>query len=264
MLLHFFKYHGTGNDFIILDNRKEIFPGSHEKLVASLCDRRFGIGADGLMLLQTSKPGTDFKMVYFNADGRESTMCGNGGRCIVSFAAKLGLFERNTTFMAIDGIHEAILQSHNYVRLRMSDVNEVEQNPEFYYLNTGSPHYVQFVSDAANINVYLEGRKIRYNERFKARGTNVNFVQDNGDSIFVRTYERGVENETLSCGTGIVAAAISSCLKRKSDGLSYNVPVTTRGGKLKVSFDHQNGKFTNIWLEGPVTFVFEGSIEVQF
>ncbi|MBN2272755.1 MAG: diaminopimelate epimerase [Bacteroidales bacterium] len=261
MLLNFSKYQGAGNDFIIVDNRDNNFPRSDKSLVARLCDRKFGIGADGLMLLQNAATGHDFEMVYFNSDGRESTMCGNGGRCIAAFAARLQLIEKETTFLAADGMHEAILLQPETVRLHMTDVDKVEKNDAFCFLNTGSPHYVKFVTDAAGINVYHEGMNIRYSNRFKEQGTNVNFVQDMGDSIFVRTYERGVENETLSCGTGIVASAISSYLQKNTDEPSFTIPVSAPGGKMVVSFDHKNGKFTNIWLEGPAIFVFEGKIE---
>jgi diaminopimelate epimerase len=260
MQIRFSKYQGTGNDFIIIDNRSNGFPRDDRSLVARLCDRRFGIGADGLMLLQSADSGADFEMVYYNADGKESTMCGNGGRCIVAFAARLGLIREKTRFIAVDGMHDAEIQLPDYVKLKMIDVDLVEKNESFYFLNTGSPHYVTFVTEAAAIDVFQEGRKIRNNERFKEQGTNVNFVQDMGNSIIVRTYERGVENETLSCGTGIVAAAISAYLNKSIEELSFHTPVSAPGGKLAVSFCHQNGKFTDVWLEGPAVFVFEGTI----
>jgi len=259
MKLKFSKYHGTGNDFIIIDNRNmEI--SLKQQTIANLCHRRFGIGADGLMMLQPGNSNTDFEMVYYNADGNESTMCGNGGRCIAAFAFRLNVINNKTHFMAVDGIHEAELTAPDFVRLKMNDVNNIEINSDFYYLNTGSPHYVKFVNEISSVDVFSEGRKIRYSQRFSNEGTNVNFVQDLGDTIYVRTYERGVENETLSCGTGVVAAAISThCRKKTGDG-RHKIPIKTSGGNLAVSFNHRMGKYTDIWLEGPAVFVFEGNI----
>lgn len=212
--MQFYKYQGTGNDFIIIDNRDLKFNRSDNGLVAKLCHRRFGIGADGLMLLQ-NKTGYDFEMVYYNADGNQSSMCGNGGRCIVEFARTLGLVKEKTLFYAIDGEHEAVVKP-NFVTLKMKDVNDVETNSDFYFLNTGSPHYVAFVNDLTNYDVVHEGKKIRYNNRFKADGTNVNFIEKIGGGLFVRTYERGVEDETYSCGTGVTAAALVAAIKNIS------------------------------------------------
>lgn len=259
MILEFFKYEGAGNDFILLDDRTGIFPSIHYDLVKRLCDRRFGIGADGLMLLR-SCAGYDFNMVYYNSDGREGTMCGNGGRCIAAFAQKLGIVQKRARFMAIDGEHLATLTAEHYVRLKMSDVRDIESGEDYYYLNTGSPHYVTFVKGLTDLDVCTKGREIRNNNRFRDQGTNVNFVEAIGDSLFVRTYERGVENETLACGTGVVAAVISAYLDRNSDKISWSVPVKVMGGQLQVSFQVQDGRFTDIWLEGPATFVYEGKI----
>ncbi|MFW5872467.1 MAG: diaminopimelate epimerase [bacterium] len=260
MNVHFFKYQGTGNDFIIVDCR-ELNPSIFSaKVIKSLCDRRFGIGADGLMLFLYHND-MDFEMKYFNSDGNEGTMCGNGGRCIVAFAKKLGIIEHTATFLAIDGIHEATIDMDNIVRLKMQDVIEVERNRPNYFLNTGSPHYVNFMEDIDHLDVYSEGKKIRNNVRFKKEGTNVNFAHVNNNEIYVRTYERGVEDETLSCGTGVVATAISAGFYRESDISSYKI--NTLGGRLKVSFKKVNeNRFENIWLEGPAEFVFKGEIEI--
>jgi diaminopimelate epimerase len=261
-MLEFFKYEGAGNDFILVDDRASRFPSNDNDLVQRLCDRRFGIGADGLMLLR-STPGYDFEMVYYNADGRESTMCGNGGRCIAAFARKLGIIECNARFLAIDGEHLADLLSDHYVKLRMSDVSDFETGRDYYFLNTGSPHYVSFTTRLEGMDVVEEGRKIRYNSRFREQGTNVNFVEEGSDYLFVRTYERGVENETLACGTGVVASVISACLRQGDDKISYSIPVKVLGGQLRVSLNRKGDSFTDIWLEGPATFVFKGQVDFR-
>lgn len=258
MTITFNKYQGTGNDFIIIDNRDMKFNRGDNGLVAKLCDRRFGIGGDGLMLLQ-SKIGYDFEMVYYNSDGNESSMCGNGGRCIVEYARALGLVKTKAHFLASDGEHEALVNS-SYISLKMNNVTKVEMNAAFSYLNTGSPHYVAFVSDVKNYKVFEEGKKIRNNERFKEKGTNVNFVEKELNDLFVRTYERGVEDETYSCGTGVTAAALVAALKNVSTAQDY-CDVKTLGGNLKVKFNkHEDSSFTDIWLEGPATFVYKGEI----
>ncbi len=259
MVLDFHKYEGAGNDFIVLDDRALKFPAGDHEIVRRLCDRRFGIGADGLMLLR-DRPGYNFGMVYFNADGKEGSMCGNGGRCIAAFAHKLGVAGKSMTFMAVDGAHEAVIEN-GIVNLKMSDVHAIETGSGFYYLNTGSPHYVKFVSDLDTLDVFTEGRKIRYNDRFRNEGTNVNYVEDLGDHLFVRTYERGVENETLACGTGVVASVVSRAFR---DGVAgaFTLPVRVAGGRLQVSLQREAGVFNHIWLQGPGTYVFSGSIEV--
>jgi diaminopimelate epimerase len=258
MNLHFFKYQGTGNDFILIDNLKDTLPGLSRTQVASLCDRRFGVGADGLMLLETS-PDADFRMVYYNADGCESTMCGNGGRCIVAFASRLGLIRKETTFTAVDGLHHAVINEEGTVSLQMQDVAMVDHQYEYSILNTGSPHYVRWVDNAAVIPVFAEGRRIRNEERFAPGGINVNFVQRvSGNELYVRTYERGVEDETLSCGTGVTAAAIAASGHQAG---SFTITITTPGGTLSVSFDkNNNGSASKVVLTGEATFVFEGDI----
>lgn len=259
MQLTCFKYQGTGNDFIIIDNREKEISLTPDQ-IKTLCNRRFGIGADGLMLLEL-EPGIDFKMVYFNSDGNESSMCGNGGRCITAFAKCLGLVNGDAKFLAIDGMHEAKI-ADDYVSLKMNDVREMEVGEDYFYLNTGSPHYVKFVNDIEAVDVVAEGKKIRYNDRFKKEGTNVNFIEKKENDLFVRTYERGVEDETLSCGTGVTAAALVAGFKGVSTD-KKNCLIKTRGGNLNVSFDKVlENTFYNIWLEGAATFVFKATIEV--
>lgn len=252
-MVNFFKYQGTGNDFVIVDDRSKTFPVS-QGLISKICSRRFGIGADGLILLQNHSE-FDFQMIYFNSDGAESSMCGNGGRCIVAFAKHLGIINEKTNFLAIDGAHEAVINDE-VVSLKMSDVLEVEEGDDYYYLNTGSPHYVSFTDDVAQLSLVEDARKIRYNSRFKLEGTNVNYVASLNDGIKVRTYERGVEDETLSCGTGVTACAIASFLKINNDQDQWTVE--TEGGELEVSFDVVNTSFTNIWLTGKAVLVYKG------
>jgi len=257
MTLKFYKYQGTGNDFIMIDNR-EMFFKNDTKLISFLCDRKFGIGADGLILLQHSEdPEDDFKMVYFNSDGNESTMCGNGGRCLVKFAQFLEVINDKASFTAIDGKHYAIVNEH-LVSLQMQDVLKVEKVNDAYFLNTGSPHHVSFIENIDHMNIKEEGAKIRYNDTYKHEGVNVNFVTSQKDYLQVRTYERGVEDETLSCGTGVTAVAIAA---HKSKLVSNNkVAIVAQGGSLSVSFDEENGNYKNVWLTGPAQFVFEGTI----
>jgi diaminopimelate epimerase len=261
-MLDFYKYEGAGNDFILVDDRIGSFPSKDQDLVKRLCGRKFGVGADGLMLLR-SCPGYDFEMVYYNADGRESTMCGNGGRCIASFARELGIIETTARFLAVDGEHLAYLLSDHYVKLKMADVSDFETGRDYYFLNTGSPHYVTFTTRLAELDVVAAGRAIRFGDRFREQGTNVNFVEEGPDHLFVRTYERGVENETLACGTGVVASVISACLRQGDDKISCSMPVRVLGGQLKVSLNRKGDLFTDIWLEGPATFVFKGQIQIR-
>ncbi|WP_343486819.1 diaminopimelate epimerase [Allomuricauda sp. d1] len=256
MQLKFHKYQGTGNDFILVDNRQLIFPKNDTKLIALLCNRRFGVGADGLILLENDKM-SDFKMVYFNSDGNESSMCGNGGRCIVAFAKELGLVENDATFNAVDGLHTASIQNNN-VTLQMVDVTEVKSKPKSLFLNTGSPHHVQLVNDLQTLDVKTEGAKLRYGLYGKA-GSNINFVQPiNADTFEVRTYERGVEGETLSCGTGVTAVAIAMHHAQKT--ASDSITIKTLGGELKVSFQRNGKGYGQIKLSGPATLVYKGEI----
>lgn len=260
MKFTFYKYHGTGNDFVILDNREKQYDGITEKQVRFLCERRFGVGSDGLMLLNTAA-GYDFEMKYYNADGREGTMCGNGGRCLVQFAKDMEIHRLTYRFKAIDGDHEAEIDRNKIIRLKMMDVTKVEQHSTYTLVDTGSPHYIKFTTDLAGTDVAEAGKNIRYNPHFAEKGVNVNFVETTGDdSIFVRTYERGVEAETLSCGTGVTAASLMSA----HNALGFNrVEVRTYGGMLSVEFKKMSEtEFREIWLCGPATFVFKGEIDI--
>lgn len=260
MKLEFFKYHGTGNDFIILDNRDNIYDGLSQKQISHVCDRHFGVGGDGLMLLG-KKGGFDFEMIYYNADGNQSSMCGNGGRCMVKFASHRGIFKSTYHFSAIDGEHTADIDSDGTVNLKMKDVDEVFYHGSYNVLNTGSPHFVKFAAEVENIDVIATGQEIRYSKEFEPGGINVNFVESiDRDAIFVRTYERGVEDETLSCGTGVTASALLSA--HNENGFN-TVLVKTPGGHLSVEFDKIDDQhFNNIWLCGPAEFVYSGVIEV--
>tara|TARA_R110002049_G_scaffold306635_1_gene505462 strand:+ start:39151 stop:39927 length:777 start_codon:yes stop_codon:yes gene_type:complete len=253
----FYKYQGTGNDFVMIDNRQQTFDKNNTKYVAQLCDRRFGIGADGLILLENHDT-LDFKMVYYNADGNESTMCGNGGRCLVAFAKQLGVIENECTFEAIDGLHHASIED-GIVKLQMQDVDSVEKHAHHLFLNTGSPHHVQFEPEIENFDIKTKGAEIRYGAPYNQAGSNVNFVKQLSDSDFrVRTYERGVEDETLSCGTGVTAVAIAMHYTGKTRNNYVNLKV--EGGELHVTFDFNNGGYNNVWLIGPATFVFKGEL----
>jgi diaminopimelate epimerase len=259
MNLKFYKYQGTGNDFVIIDNRDGRVALSTEQ-IKFICDRRFGVGADGLMLLEKEK-GFDFKMVYYNSDGNQSTMCGNGGRCLVKFAFHQGMFIDKTSFVAIDGPHEAFVAKNGWVHLKMINVKSVERGDDYSFLNTGSPHHVAFVDNLKDYPIYESGKAIRYSEKYAANnGTNVNFVQflDN-NTLYVRTYERGVEDETYSCGTGVTAAAIAAFGK----GVESPINIKTLGGDLSVAYVEEEGTFKNVFLNGPAEFVFEGEINLN-
>lgn len=260
MQIEFYKYQGTGNDFVMIDNRSNFFPKDNIQLIARLCDRRFGIGGDGLILLENDTE-TDFKMVYYNSDGNQSSMCGNGGRCLVAFAKKLNVIEDNTTFIATDGVHHASVAENGIVSLQMIDVPEVKITPDYVFMNTGSPHHIQLVEDLEHYNVKENGASIRYGELYGKQGSNINFVKKIDETTFsLRTYERGVEDETLACGTGATAVAIAMNVlgETKANSIDLNV----EGGKLVVSFDKKDGKFTNVFLKGPAEFVFKGTIEI--
>lgn len=259
MEIHFYKYQGAGNDFIMVDNRSRVFPKKNVSLIHKLCDRRFGIGADGLILLELSEKH-DFTMVYFNADGREGSMCGNGGRCIVAFAKKLNMIKNKTTFEAADGLHFAEIENE-LVNLQMADVENIEIYDTHAFLNTGSPHHVNFCNVVENLNVREMGSKIRYGAPYFEEGTNVNFVEQiSGNSFKVRTYERGVEDETLACGTGVTAVAIAANKSNKT--AEEKIYIEVLGGKLEVSFKREGNSYKNVFLKGPAQFVFEGNITV--
>lgn len=257
MEISFYKYQGTGNDFVMIDDRSELFPAKELSLVQKLCDRKFGIGADGLILIRNKK-GSDFEMIYFNADGTQS-MCGNGARCAVAFARFLGIIGEKTNFLAIDGIHTAEI-SGDTVKLEMSEVLGLESVGQDFFVDTGSPHHVRFVENVSDYPVYEEGSKIRYSEKYGLKGTNVNFVTPLGtNQIQVRTYERGVEDETLSCGTGVTACALVYGNQKGIDDIKIN----TLGGELNVRFSKkEDGSFEQIQLIGPAKQVFKGRIEI--
>ncbi len=261
--ISFSKYHGAGNDFILVENIENKFDLS-TKQIEFLCNRHFGIGADGLILLNKAlNDNEQFSMRYFNSDGKESSMCGNGGRCITAFANNLKIIDKKAVFSALDGIHYAeVLDNKDFqteVSLQMKDVIDVSKYEDDFILNTGSPHYVRFVKDVMSMNIVSEARKIRYNNKFKEEGINVNFVEITNDGIFVRTYERGVEDETLSCGTGVTASAICYSLLGKNIN---QIEINTLGGKLKVFLQKENNAFNNIILQGGATFVFNGTIKL--
>lgn len=257
MKIPFQKYQATGNDFVIVDNREGKYSFS-ENEIKKICERKFGIGADGIMLIE-KHPSLDFNLVYFNADGSQS-LCGNGSRAAVLMASALGLVNGNAKFNAYDGVHEAEILTDGNVRLKMSDVAEVKKTDDGMFINTGSPHFIKWVNHIRAFNVWDEGRKIRFSHTYKPEGTNVNFVEQlDPNSIFVRTYERGVEDETLSCGTGVTAAALAASFLQNVSPIT----VKTLGGELSVEFQQgHDGAFTNIFLIGPAKMVFEGILEL--
>jgi len=256
MIIEFYKYQGTGNDFIIIDDRENKFDIVDDALITALCERRMGIGADGLILLREHDT-LDFEMIYFNSNGNQSSMCGNGGRCIIAFAHMLEMIDTETTFMAIDGEHKGEIMKDG-ISLKMQDVTNIEGVGDGLVMDTGSPHYIEIVDNLDNLDVNKEGRRIRNSAPFKKEGINVNFVLDAAE-LQVRSYERGVEAETLSCGTGVVATALAmhyaNCIE---DNL---ISVNTKGGELTVSFEELNGTYRNIWLSGEASMVYVGEFE---
>lgn len=259
MKLPFYKYQGTGNDFVMIDNRDLQFEQNNTDLINRLCDRRFGVGADGLILLNPSDK-YDFTMVYYNADGNESTMCGNGGRCLVAFAHDLGVIKNSTTFDAVDGLHHATIEE-GLVNLQMIDVNEIAINNEYAFLDTGSPHHVQLVENIGEFDVFNKGKSIRNGAPYFEEGTNVNFAEAIDDTTFrVRTYERGVEDETLACGTGVTAVAIA--MFEQNITKSNQIKLLVEGGELEVSFNKTENSFQDVFLKGPAKFVFEGAFNI--
>lgn len=261
MTVAFTKYQGTGNDFVIIDNRNSLSNSLTTDQIKFICDRRFGIGADGLMFLNEA-PGYDFEMKYYNADGNAGSMCGNGGRCLVKFSEHLGVKKNLYRFLANDGQHEAEIDEYGIVSLKMKNVKGIREYHGDFILDTGSPHYVKMVNDVLEYDVIRKGKEIRYSSSFAKEGINVNFVElKTDDEIFVRTYERGVEDETLSCGTGVTACALV-CYHNEN---GFNeVTVHTKGGQLTVEFDRIDDEtYENIWLCGPAERVFEGKIEIN-
>jgi diaminopimelate epimerase len=263
-IIPFYKYQGAGNDFIIIDNRSLLLDKPKQKTVSMLCNRRLGIGADGLILLQ-NKEGFDFEMLYYNADGNIGSMCGNGGRCIVAFAKKMDIISTNCKFLAADGEHLAVVISEDYIELKMGQARDISLSDSSCFINTGSPHHISFVEDADKIDVFNEGRKIRYSETYISNGVNVNFVEVCGENqLKVYTYERGVEDETLACGTGVTAASLAYFLQKteKKSG-SHWVDIITKGANLSVKFVYKNSEFEDIWLCGPAVSVFKGEINIE-
>ncbi len=268
MTLSFYKYQGAGNDFIIIDERETSPVSSRKdknKLIASLCDRRFGIGADGLMLLK-NQPGYDFQMVYYNSDGLEGTMCGNGGRCLVAFAAHQGIISTKALFLAVDGPHHAQIinaeANNQLVSLEMKDVSDIQTFEGGFVLDTGSPHFVVFKTDIQNIDLDTLGKTWRNNPVFGTDGVNFNIAEIVDNTIHVRTYERGVEEETLACGTGIAATAIALHYRNNQSG-NHHYELRARGGDMQVTFENKKpGFYTSIYLHGPATKVFHGDIDI--
>lgn len=261
MEISFSKYQGTGNDFVLIDNRTRQIDSLDQLTVSTLCNRRFGIGADGLMLLQ-EKPGYDFEMIYYNADGKPGSLCGNGGRCVVAFAKQLGIVNDETTFLAVDGPHHAkITADGRFISLQMADVDVIRRDGEAWVLDTGSPHFVLSAAGVHQKDVYTEGRAIRYSDAYTAEGINVNFVEAFDDHYFVRTYERGVEDETYACGTGVTAVALAMAMQNKQTGANHT-QIRVPGGNLSVRFEYDGQTFSNIFLEGPAAFVYHGAIQV--
>jgi diaminopimelate epimerase len=257
MRILFSKYHGAGNDFILIKDIDGNFPTKNHKVIRELCDRRFGIGADGLMLLRSSEK-KDFTMLYFNSNGHEGTMCGNGGRCLIAFAKDCGYInkDRDIIFDAIDGEHEGLIIRPGLISLKMGDVNTINKMDGGFGLNTGSVHHVEYVDKLVDMDVCRAGRALREHKMYKPDGCNVNYIEEDDDgSLSIRTYERGVENETLACGTGSVAAAI---VHHSTGHIKDKYVIRARGGELAVRFQYDGKKYHNIWLEGPVAFVFEG------
>ncbi len=262
MKITFFKFHGNGNDFILVDGMTNPVKLTTEQ-IRQMCHRRFGIGADGLMEIF---PDTHhaFAMKYYNSDGLEGTMCGNGGRCIAAFAFWQGYDGNKFSFQAIDGVHQAVIESviqpekQWFVSLQMQDVKDIEQVESDFYINTGSPHLIKFVDDVHAIDVFTLGRKIRQTTCLESGGVNVNFVQRTPYGLFVRTYERGVEDETMSCGTGVTASAIAAGILNNKN----NWDIETRGGRFKVDFINELSTRTQVWLRGPANLTFSGEIEL--
>ena len=261
MKFNFDKYQGAGNDFIIIDDRSLSFPKDNASLINQLCNRHMGIGADGLILVQNSTEG-DFKMIYFNSDGNQGSLCGNGGRCVFAFARSLNIVKNEGVFEACDGLHFASMKKDNRVSLNMNDIVNITKNRDSLFINTGSPHHLELVDDISKINVNDQGAAIRYGEPYLDLGTNVNFIEMlKKDTFKIRTYERGVEKETLSCGTGAVAAGVG--VHYMGVTKSTNINIHALGGILKIVFTSSLGRYSEIKLIGPAEFIFSGNFEIK-
>jgi len=258
MKILFNKYEGTGNDFIIIDNREGLIRHDDSRLIAFLCDRRFGIGADGLILAE-EHGGYDFEMVFFNNDGLPATMCGNGARCISDFVMKTITGRKELTFLAADGPHIA-MPAGDLITVTINDVTGIKTTPHGVFLNTGVPHLVCFTEEADSKDIIAFARPLRYDPYFGEEGTNVNLAEVVPDGLKVRTYERGVEGETWSCGTGVTASAIAAAatgrIKRP------DIDIIVKGGRLNVKFELTPDGAKDILLTGPATFVFSGEKEI--
>ena len=261
MNFQFEKYQGAGNDFIILDDREDSFPDQDHSLIQKLCDRHFGIGADGLILLRDSSR-SDFKMLYFNANGHPSSLCGNGSRCVFAFAKKHKIVSNQGTFETSDGTHKGSITPDDLICIEMGDVLKIEKRDMAIFMDTGSPHHIEFVDEVSAVDVKVQGAAIRYGAPYFEAGSNANFVEKVNENEFnIRTYERGVEDETLACGTGAVAAAIAVHF---SELTPLNVvKINALGGRLQVSFTPDSGQYKNIQLTGPAVFVFSGNLNTE-
>jgi len=264
MKIQFYKYQGTGNDFVMIDNRDRCIDNYDSEFISNLCDRKYGIGSDGLILIENNND-LDFTMKYFNSDGSELGMCGNGARCVTQFAKKLDIINNSAIFQASDGAHHAEIINNNYVRVKMNDIDMsnydlIDKNFDNIYLHNGSPHLIINSNDIDKIDVFNEGRKIRYGDKYKDEGVNINFVDFTFNSSLckVRTYERGVEGETLSCGTGAVAVAVVLNYSKITN--KEEIIISMKGGNLKVSFNRLGDNFSNIWLYGDVAEIYKGEI----
>jgi diaminopimelate epimerase len=261
MDFQFEKYQGAGNDFIIIDDRKENFPDQDHSLIQKHCDRHFGIGADGLILVRDSDR-SDFKMLYFNADGHPSSLCGNGSRCVFAFANKHQMIGNEGTFETSDGIHRGSITPDDLICIEMGDVLTIEKRGSAIFMDTGSPHHIEFVDQVSAIDVKTQGAAIRYGAPYFETGSNANFVEKVNEKEFnIRTYERGVEDETLACGTGAVAAAIGAHFSGQTPLDMVNI--NALGGCLQVSFTPDSGQYKNILLIGPATYVFSGNLTTE-
>ena len=260
MIVNFHKYQATGNDFVMIDNRELQFPKNDIALIAKMCHRRFGIGADGLILLEQHQ-SKDFQMIYYNSDGNQSSMCGNGGRCLVKFANTLGIINNETTFMAIDGMHYATIDNNGVVSLQMKNVENIKITDDYVFLDTGSPHHIVYENNLETLDVKAAGSLIRYSKLYAEKGCNINFVlQVSANTFAIRTYERGVENETLSCGTGATAVAIA--MKSTGKTNANHIHIRVEGGQLEIYFTPIQGQFKNVFLKGEAHFVFGGTYKM--
>lgn len=257
--LSFSKFQAAGNDFILIDARipsvRQQVLALQRQQIARICDRRFGVGGDGFILL-LSHPDFDFEMKNYNSDGGECSMCGNGARALVRFAHQVGIVKEHYRFIAVDGPHEAKFDGAE-IHVKMRNVDLAVPTPMGITFDTGSPHLVCKVSGLMDYPVVVEGRKLRNSDLFMPSGININFIEEVDGQLFIRTYERGVEDETLSCGTGVIAAALAHSRSGQPD---HEIAIQARGGRLKVKFEKHGESFQNIWLIGPAEKTFEGKL----